>query len=110
MQPATVKKWHTQAFRIYWRWKSRRKVGRPPISQEMQDLIRRLSRENPLWGAGQIRDNLLLLRFDPPCEDTIRKYMIKPKNPRGKSTTWLPFLRNHLDVSWAIDFFTGATC
>jgi transposase InsO family protein len=35
--------------------------------------------------------------------------MVKPKNPRGKSTTWLPFLRNHLDVSWAIDFFTVTT-
>jgi len=109
MQPATVKAWHTRAFKLYWRWKSRRKPGRPPISQEMQDLIRKLSRENPLWGAGQIRDNLLLLHYDPPCEDTIRKYMVKPKNPRGKSTTWLPFLRNHLDVSWAIDFFTVTT-
>jgi len=54
----------------------------------------------------QIHDNLLLLRYTPPCEDTIHKYMVKPRNPRGKSATWLPFLRNHLDVSWAIDFFT----
>ena len=110
MQPATVKAWHTRAFKLYWRWKSRRKAGRPPISQEMQDLIRKLSRENRLWGAGQIRDNLLRLRYDPPCEDTIRKYLVKSKDPRGKSTTWLPFLRNHMDVSWAIDFFTVATC
>ena len=109
MKPATVKAWHTRAFKLYWRWKSRRKAGRPSLSQEMQALIQRLSRENPLWGAGQIRDNLLLLHYDPPCEDTIRKYMVKPKNPRKKSTTWLPFLRNHLDVSWAIDFFTVTT-
>ena len=46
---------------------------------------------------------------EPPCEDTVRKYMIRPKNPREKSTTWLPFLRNHLDVSWAMDFFTVVT-
>lgn len=109
MQPATVKAWHTRVFRLYWRWKSRRKAGRPPITQEMQDLIRKLSRENALWGAGQIRDNLLLLPYEPPCEDTIRKYMVKPKNPRGKSSTWLPFLRNHMDVSWAIDLFTVNT-
>ena len=99
MQPATVKAWHTRAFKLYWRWKSRRRAGRPPISQEMQELIRRLSRENPLLGAGQIRDTLLLLRYDPPCEDTIRKYMVKPKGPHKKSTTWLPFLRNRLDIS-----------
>jgi len=109
MQPATVKKWHTTAFRFYWRWKSRKKAGRPPISKEMQELIRTLSRENPLWGAETIRETLLLLRYQPPCEDTIRKYMVKPRNRRDKSTTWLPFLRNHLDVSWAVDFFTLTT-
>ena len=48
MQPATVKAWHTRAFKIYWRWKSRRKPGRPPITQEVRELIRKLSRENPL--------------------------------------------------------------
>ncbi len=47
MQPATVRKWHTTAFRYFWRWKSRRKGGRPPISKEMQDLIYKLSKENP---------------------------------------------------------------
>jgi hypothetical protein len=55
MKPATVKAWHTRAFRLYWRWRSRRRAGRPPISQEMQELIRKLSRENPLWGAEVIR-------------------------------------------------------
>ena len=61
MQPATVKAWHTRAFKIYWRWKSRRKPGRPPITQEMRELIRKLSRENPLWGAEVIRLTLLKL-------------------------------------------------
>jgi len=109
MQPATVKRWHTTAFRFYWCWKSRRKPGRPSITREMRNLIRRLSRENPLWGAERIGDTLALLGYEPPCEDTIRKYMIKPRDRRTKSTTWLPFLRNHLDVSWAIDFFTVVT-
>lgn len=54
-------------------------------------------------------DTLLLLQYDSPCEDTIRKYMYKPREPRKRPTTWLPFLRNHLDVSWAIDFFTVTT-
>jgi hypothetical protein len=58
MQPATVKKWHTTAFRYFWRWKSRRKSGRPPISKEMQNLIYKLSKENPLWSAERIRDTL----------------------------------------------------
>jgi putative transposase len=107
MQPATVKRWHTRAFRLYWRRKSR--PGRPPISNEMQSLIRMLSRENPLWGAELIHGTLLLLGFKPPCEDTIRKYMIKPRKPQNKSMTWPQFLRNHLDVTWAMDFFTVTT-
>jgi hypothetical protein len=61
MKPATVKKWHSKGFRLYWRWKSGRGPGRPPIPKDMKDLIRRLSGENPLWGAERIRDTLLLL-------------------------------------------------
>ena len=57
----------------------------------------------------RIRDTLLLLQYDVPCEDTIRKYMAKPNKPRERSTTWLPFLRNHVGVSWEIDFFTITT-
>ena len=76
MQPATVTRWHRTAFRQFWRWKSRRKRGRRPISEEMQELIRKLSQENPLWSAERIRDTLLLLQYDPPGEDTIRKYML----------------------------------
>lgn len=41
-----------------------------------------------------------------PCAETIRKYMVRPRKPRSPSTSWLAFLRNHLDCSWAVDFFT----
>ena len=75
----------------------------------MQARIRRLSTENPLWGAERIRQQLRLLGYEPPCTDTILKYMVKPRRPRKPSTTWLPFLRNHLGVSWAMDFFTVPT-
>ncbi len=47
MQPATVKRWHTIGFRLYWRRKSRGRLGRPPVPKEMRDLIRKLSQENP---------------------------------------------------------------
>jgi hypothetical protein len=107
MKPETVKRWHTRAFRTWWRWKSR--AGRKPVALEIQQLIRRLSKENPLWGAERIRDTLLLLGYEAPGEDTVRKYMVKPRRPRPDTTSWLPFLRNHLDCSWAIDFFTVTT-
>ncbi len=75
----------------------------------MQQLIRRLSGESPLWGPDRIRDLLLLLGYEAPCAETIRKYMVKPRRPRPETTNWLPFLRNHLDCSWAIGFFTVTT-
>jgi len=107
MKPETVKRWHTRVFRCWWRWKS--KPGRKPVALEIQQLIRRLSKENPLWGAEPIRDTLLLLGYDAPGEDTVCKYMVKLRRPRSDTSNWLPFLRNHFDVSWAIDFFTVTT-
>src|SRR6202521_2064583 len=51
VKPETVIRWHRRGFRAYWRWKSRRVGGRPGIDCEMRELIRRMNRENPLWGA-----------------------------------------------------------
>src|SRR5437870_11830123 len=51
VRPETVMRWHRQGFRRYWAWKSRRRRGRPMIRTELRDLIRRMSRANPLWGA-----------------------------------------------------------
>ena len=102
MKPKTVLQWYEDAFLQWWRWKG----GRPAISPDMRALIRRLSRENVLWSAETIHGHLVLLGYDPPCPDTIRKYMVKPTGGTDKSQTWLTFLRNHMPVSWAMDFFT----
>ena len=50
-KPETVILWHRCGFRVNWRWKSRRRGGRPKIDREIRDLIRRMSKENPLWGS-----------------------------------------------------------
>ena len=63
MQTKTVLKWHERAFLKWWRWKSRRKGGRPTISQKMRALIRRLSLENVLWSAETIHGPLGATRF-----------------------------------------------
>jgi hypothetical protein len=52
-------RWHGAGFRYYWRWKSRRRAGRPPAETEPRALIRRMSIENPLWGAPRIHGELL---------------------------------------------------
>jgi hypothetical protein len=51
-------------FRCYWRWKSRSLGGRPQIGTELRALIRRMSVENPLWGAPRIHGELLKLGFE----------------------------------------------
>ena len=61
VRPETVVGWHRQGFRRYWAWKSRRRSGRPVINTELRDLIRRMSRANPLWGAPRIHGELLKL-------------------------------------------------
>lgn len=60
VQPQTVIRWHRDAWKRYWTWKSRRHSrGRPRIAPEVRDLIIRMARENALWGAHYV---LQLLR------------------------------------------------
>src|SRR5262245_15181014 len=54
VQPNTILRWHRAGFRVYWRWKSRGRPGRPSITRELRQLIQQMSRENPLWGAPRI--------------------------------------------------------
>ena len=65
VKPDTVISWHRAGYRLFWTWRSRRKrVGRPKVAGEVRDLIRRMKRENPTWGAPRIHGELLLLGFE----------------------------------------------
>ena len=110
VRPTTFIAWHRKGFRLFWRWKSA--AGRRPIPVELQRLIRRIARENPLWGEERIANELLLklgLRVSPR---TIRKYLPKspPANskPRGDQR-WATFLKNHARVIVACDFCIAVT-
>jgi putative transposase len=76
VKPDTVIKWHREGFRLYWRWKSKEPIGRPPIDKKIRELIRRISRENPLWGTPRIQSELRLLEFNV-TEKTVAKYRVK---------------------------------
>ena len=106
VKPETVIRWHRQGFRLYWRWKSRKKNGRPSVELEIRKLIRRMSRENPTWGAPRIRSELRLLGHDV-AKSTVAKYMTKQRRP--PSQTWRTFLTNHTSEIAAIDFFVVPT-
>lgn len=106
VKPATVVTWHRQGFKLYWRWKSN-KLGRPKVDLEIRNLIRRMSNENPLWGAPRIQAELQMLGYEI-AESTIAKYMVnKPNGP--PSPSWRTFIQNHLDCTAACDFFVVPT-
>jgi transposase InsO family protein len=100
VQPETVLRWHRAGFRAFWRWKSGNRAGRPKIDRELRDLIQRISRENPLWGASRIHGELLMLGFEV-AQSTVSKYMARSGGPPSQS--WKTFLRNHADAIAAID-------
>src|SRR5882757_4794994 len=64
VRPETVVRWHRAGFRSFWRWKSRRRGGRPSITVEIRNLIQDMSLANPLWGAPRIHGELLKLGID----------------------------------------------
>jgi transposase InsO family protein len=105
-QPETVIRWHRMGFRLYWRWKSRSRGGRPKIPGEIRRLIREMSLANPLWGAPRIHGELLKLGVEI-AQSTVAKYMAK--SGRGRPQTWKTFLHNHAAGIAAMDFLIVPT-
>jgi transposase InsO family protein len=106
IRPETLVRWHRAGFRCYWRWKSRRLGGRPQIEAELRVLIRRMSVENPLWGAPRIHGELLKLGFEI-AQSSVAKYMLKRRRPPSQG--WRTFLRNHAPDVAAMDLFVVPT-
>jgi transposase InsO family protein len=109
VQPDTVIAWHRRGFRLFWAWKSRRRLGRPSIERDIRALIRTMSEANPLWGAPRIHGELLKLVM-AVSQATVAKYMVRRQRP--PSQTWRTFLPNHVGQIVAADFFVvpTATC
>src|SRR4030081_2113293 len=92
VKPETVVKWHRAGFRLYWRWKSKARGGRPTVPLEIRKLIREMSIANPLWGAPRIHGELLKLGVDIG-QTSVAKYRRRDTPSQG----WRTFLRNHAD-------------
>jgi len=106
-KPDTLVRWHRKGFRLYWTWKSRRRLGgRPAIDPEMRELIRTMSRNNIGWGAPRIHGELRMLGIRV-FESTVAKNMIRLQKP--PSQTWRTFLDNHVSELVSVDFFTVPT-
>lgn len=108
--PGRLVLWHRRLYRAWWARKCRRGGGRPPIAADLVALIRRMSNENPLWGAPRIHGELLKLGFSI-AQSTVSKYMIQRRLPRhGKPVpTWAVFLHIHATDIAAIDMLSVPT-
>ena len=103
-EPETLVRRHRSGFRLYWRWKSRRRVGRPAVPADIRALVRTMSRDNPLWGAPRIHGELLKLRIDI-AQSTVAKYMVRCRRPLSPGS----FLRNHTAHIAAVDLLVVPT-
>ena len=107
VRPETVIRWHRQGWRLFWRWRSRSRLGRPRLSAEVRELIAAMARDNPLWGSERIRGELRKLGI------TISKRSIQRYRGRGParppSQSWRTFLTNHAGAIWAADLCTVQT-
>ena len=106
VKPETVMAWHRRGFRLWWCWKSRRRMGRPTVAVDVRRLIRTMAQANPCWGAPRIHGELLKLGIDV-SQTTVAKYMGRRRPP--PSQTWRTFVRNHIGQVVAADFFVVPT-
>ena len=107
VRPDTVVRWHRSLWRLLWRRRSKRSVGRPPVDADTRALIRRMWKENPLQGESSIAAELAKLGHHVSPR-TVAKY--RPAQlPRGRGQKWSTFVKNHLGQIWACDWFTIVT-
>jgi hypothetical protein len=94
LKPETVIAWHRKGFRLFWTWKVRHgQPGRPTVPKDLRELLRKMSRENPLWGAPRIHGELLKLGIDIGAT-SVGKYLVCSRKPPCQ--TWRTFLANHV--------------
>jgi putative transposase len=105
IKPDTLLHWHREGFWRFWELKSRRSQC---LALKTTALIQRIARENPLWGAARIRDELLKLNIQV-ANRTIPKFMqaVRSKPPSGPC--WSTFLKALGQDIWACDFVPVVT-
>ena len=107
VQPENVIRWHRKGFKLYWKFKSQ-KIGRPSANIKIQKIVKKMIKENPLWGAPILHGELLKLGI-VISERTVSKMIKTYTVGKPPSQTWRTFLKNHMNNTYAIDSFTVPT-
>jgi transposase InsO family protein len=103
IQPETLLRWHREAFRLFWKRRSKAHSHKPKVAAETIALIREMATKNRLRGAERIRGELLRLGIQV-CKRTLQKYIRHVRTPPPGGQRWATFLRNHAADIWACDF------
>ncbi len=106
--PDTLLAWHRRLVAKKWTY-ARKGPGRPPITQEITELLLRMARENVSWGYDRIQGalaNLGHIIAPNTVKNILKRHGIEPAPEREKRTSWKAFLKAHWDVMAATDFFT----
>jgi putative transposase len=109
--PDTLLRWHREAAKHKWRrWRRQRGPGRPPMTDELVELIARLGRENRSWGCIRIQGELRKLGIRVSATSVRRVLRQHGLGPAPRSgPTWSEFLRSQAHSMLATDFFTVDT-
>jgi putative transposase len=112
VSPQTLLRWHRELVRRKWTYPHRTAGGRPPLADDVRDLILRIGKENPRWGCVRIRGELakLGIRVSASAIRTLLRRSGLGPAPRRGGPTWAEFLRNQARGILATDFFTVETC
>ncbi len=110
VNPETLISWHRKGFRLFWRWKSKRR-GRPRLPIELQQLISQMAEHNATWGEERIADELLLKLGIHVSPRTVRRYMPNGTGPgnRLSSQRWTTFVHNYAKSILASEFLLTVT-
>lgn len=110
VNPESVVRWHRAEFSLYWHLRSYIPcLGRPRIEANVFDIVKRMARGNPSWGAPKIHGEQLKLGIEI-SERTVSRYLLR-RTPSSADAAqrWWAFLNNHREAIVALDFFTLPT-
>ena len=111
-QPETVLGWHRELVRRKWTFPHKARGGRPRLSQEIEELIVRMAKENPRWGYGKIQGELQKLNYtvsESAVRDVLKRHHIQPALKRNGSESWRHLMAHYKEQILACDFFTVDT-
>ena len=107
VKPSTVVRWQRKRFKAHWRTLSQSGgPGRPPVADDVKELIRTMSSINPTWGSPRIVGELAKLGISVN-RSSVDKYKVRVQEP--PSSTWRAFLKNHARDIVSIDFMVVQT-